>query len=151
MPLWSEKEIYEAAELLELKVDAVCIEFSIFRFGGSVRYILTDNEEFRRKGIEEQNNSIDSVKSIAQLEIFLELNVEDEDFIHTIFYFVPKESQPDQFEMRFGSTYIAATIEERLHDSDEEDLSHFIVFIIFTGYDFLYCFSRLPHPTERSF
>jgi hypothetical protein len=50
MPFWTERELFEAAELLELNLDDDLIQKLFTRFGGSVRYILTENENFRIKG-----------------------------------------------------------------------------------------------------
>ena len=57
MPLWTESEILEAAESLELKLGYEFIQNLMLRFGGSVRYIFTEDEDFRNEGIQSHDQS----------------------------------------------------------------------------------------------
>jgi hypothetical protein len=94
MPLWSEREIFEAAEWLELRLESELIQKLFSRFGGSVRYILTDDEGFREKGLHYQEKAINSIESFVDLEKCLDLKKDYKDVIHRVFYFVPKTNRP---------------------------------------------------------
>ena len=65
MPLWSEREIFEAVELLELRLEYELIQKLFSRFGGSVRYILTKDAKFRKGGLKYQQKAINSIESFA--------------------------------------------------------------------------------------
>ena len=87
MPLWTESEILEAAELLELKLGYEFIQNLILRFGGCVRYIFTEDEDFRNEGIQNLEKAINSIESFVDLKKCLNLKMEDKDVIHRIFLF----------------------------------------------------------------
>jgi len=67
MPLWSEREIIEAVELLELRLEYDFIQKLFLRFCGSVRSILTENEKFRKKGLQTQGKAIISIESFKEV------------------------------------------------------------------------------------
>jgi hypothetical protein len=67
LPLWSETEIMEAAEFLDLRLEYDFHQNLFSRLGGSVRYIVTENEKFRKKGLQNQEKAFNSI------EIFMEL------------------------------------------------------------------------------
>jgi hypothetical protein len=121
MPLWSEREIFEAAEWLELRLEYELIQKLFSRFGGSVRYILTEDEGFRDEGIQNQEKAIASIKSFVDLEKFLDLQMDDKDVIHRVFYFVPKINRPDKYDMCLGSIYIAYAVEANLKNADNQE------------------------------
>ena len=122
MPLWSESEIYEAADLLGLDLSQDFIKHLIFRFGGSVRYIFSNKEKFRQEGIKEQGKAIASIESFDYLKKCLNL-MSDEDIIHRVFYIVPSMDidQSDCYEMHFGSVYIASSVEANLKTAEEQE------------------------------
>ena len=103
LPLWSETEIMEAAEFLDLRLEYDFHQNLFSRLGGSVRYIVTENEKFRKKGLQNQEKAFNSI------EIFMELKkgMTKISFIHKVFYFVPNMNCPDEYEMHLGSIYIA--------------------------------------------
>jgi hypothetical protein len=121
MPLWTEREIFEAAELLELGLDYDLIPKLLSTFGGTVRYILTEDEIFRIEGFQNLKKAINSVKSLADLEKCLDLKVDDKDIIHRLFYFVPITGKPNMYEMCFGSNYIALAVGANLKEVDEQE------------------------------
>ena len=121
MPLWTEREIFEAAELLELGLDYDLIQNLFFRFGGSVQYILTTDIDFREEGLDHQDRAIGSIKSWADLEKCLMLRIDDKDIIHRVFYFVPDMGKTYMYEMRLGSIYIASAVEANLKNADEQE------------------------------
>jgi hypothetical protein len=122
MPLWTEREIFEAAELLELNLDYDFIPKLFSTFGGTVRYIFTEDENFRiEEGFQNLKKAINSVKSLADLEKCLDLKVDDKDIIHRVFYFVPITGKPNTYEMCFGSFYIASAVEANLKNTDEQE------------------------------
>jgi hypothetical protein len=121
MPLWTKRESFEAAALLELKVDYESIQNYISRFGGSVRYILTDDEVFRGRGLHHQEAAINSVKSIADVDKYLHLKVGDEDIVQRVFYFFPNVNFPSEYEMILGSLYIAVDVADNLKTADERE------------------------------
>jgi hypothetical protein len=121
MPLWTEREMLEAVESLELRLDDRLIQNLITRFGGSVRYILTEDDDFRKVGMQNQEKAIRSIKSFVDLEKCLDLVMNDKDIIHRVFYFVPKMNCPKEFEMRLGSIYIAFYVEANLKEADEQE------------------------------
>jgi hypothetical protein len=125
MPLWTEREIFEAAELLELGLDYDLIQKLFFRFGGSVQYILTTDIDFREEGLDHQDRAIGSIKSWADLKKynpnFLDVKVDDKDIIHRVFYFVPDMGKTYMYEMRLGSIYIASAVEANLKNADEQE------------------------------
>jgi hypothetical protein len=127
MPLWTESEILEAVELLKLKLDYEFIQTLMLRFGGSerfggsVRYILTEDEDFRIEGIQNLDKAIASIESFEDLKKCIDLKMDDKDTIHKIFYFVPNTERPNLFEMRLGSIYIALAVEANLKKADEQE------------------------------
>jgi hypothetical protein len=121
MPLWTEREIFEAADLLELNLDYEDIQNLISRFGGSVRYILTTDIDFRKEGRKNQERAIGSIKSWADFEKCLMLRIDDKDIIHRVFYFVPDMDESTDYEMRLGSIYIALAVEANLKNADEQE------------------------------
>lgn len=121
MPLWSEHELFEAVELLELSLEYEFIQKLYSKFGGSVRYILTEKEKFRKNGLQSLEKAIASIKSFVDLEKCLNLKMEDKDVIHRVFYFVPNKNYPDEYDMRFGSIYIAFAVEANLKNADVQE------------------------------
>jgi hypothetical protein len=121
MPLMSEREILEAVELLKLRLEYEFIQKLFSRFGGSVRYILTEDEKFRKIGLQNQEKAINSIKSFVDLEKCLDLKMDDKDVIHRVFYFVPNINCPDEYDMRLGSIYIAFAVEANLKNADVQE------------------------------
>jgi hypothetical protein len=121
MPLWTEPEILEAVELLELELDEKLVRDLFYRFGGSVRYILTEDQDFRDEGMDSQIKAITSINSYAILEKCLQLKLEDKDVIHRVFYFVPRADSPRKYEMNLGSIYIKYAVEENLENADKQE------------------------------
>jgi hypothetical protein len=91
------------------------------RFGGSVRYILTENAKFRKKGLQNQEKAINSIESYVDVKKCLDLKMDDKDVIHRVFYFVPNINCPDEYDMRLGSVYIAFAVEANLKNADDQE------------------------------
>ncbi len=121
MPLWSEREVLEAVELLELRLNYDDIQKQILRFGGSVRYILTEDDDFRMEGLQNQEKAMNSIKSFLDLEMCLDLKKDDNDVIHRLFYFVPNMTSPNKYDMRLGSVHIAFAVEANLRNADVQE------------------------------
>jgi hypothetical protein len=121
MPLRREHEIIKAVELLKLTSEYEFIQKLFSRFGWSVRYILTEDEKFRKVELQNQDKAINSIEPFVDLKKCLGLKMDDKDVIHRVFYFVPNINCPDEYDMRLGSVYVALAIEANLKNADGQE------------------------------
>jgi len=104
-----------------MALDYETIQKLVYRFGGSVRYILTEDTEFREDGLNEQEQAITSIKSCADLRKCLTLKVDDKDIVHRVFYIVPDTDKTNKYELCLGSLYIVSAVAANLKKADEEE------------------------------
>jgi hypothetical protein len=58
----------EAAEFLDFRLEYDFHQNLFSRLGGSVRYIVTENEKFRKKGLQNQEKAFNSIEMFMELK-----------------------------------------------------------------------------------
>ena len=130
MPIWTEYELIDANDVLNLGLDVDTIEERFLLFDGCARFCLATDEDFYEKGVHELKSKIKDIKSFYRLKRCVSNKANMQSIAHSIFYYFPRISSysnlPCFYHLEVASNKIERMIEKNIVDKSDEKRREFV-------------------------
>lgn len=121
MPNWTDVELKMASDVLDLGLDENTVKRRMALFGGTARYVLTNDMDFVNIGREELESGLSAIESISDVKACFEKRLDLAKVVHRLLHYKVDENDWKLAELKPASKVVATMIHEQLNRKLDDD------------------------------